>query len=306
MKVQLYTHKACLEHFTGPNHPEKIDRLKEVLAALSEPPFNQLAHKEAPRATFDQLSKVHSLEHIERVFSSIPNSGIVPLDPDTTISSGSGEAALRAAGAVCGGVDAILLDNAKRVFCAVRPPGHHAEPSKAMGFCIFNNIAIGVAYAQTRYLLKKIAVIDFDVHHGNGTQKTFWYDPAVLVAGSQQMPLYPGTGAADEKGQGNIVNMPLNPYSGSEEFRNAWASIGLPCLETFEPEIIFISAGFDGHHDDPLAQLNLTTEDFSWLTKKITRIADKFSSGRIISALEGGYDLPALAKSCTAHVRALM
>ena len=306
MTTFLYSHKACLDHNTGPIHPEQPERLNRVLDVLSGASFSTLIHREAPRATLDQLSRVHDRIYIEQVLSSIPLSGIINLDPDTTISPGSGEAALRAAGAASSAVDAVMQERTKRAFCAVRPPGHHAEPNKAMGFCIFNNIAVAAAHARTKYGVEKVAIVDFDVHHGNGTQNMFSNEVGVLVTGSQQIPLFPGTGSSNEKSICNVVNMPLGPDSGSEEFQRQWKEQGLPRLAAFEPDLILIYAGFDGHRDDPLAQLNLLSADFAWLTNEVVKISEQSANCGIVSTLEGGYNLTALPEACAAHVSALM
>ena len=306
MTTLLYTHPACLHHDTGRGHPERPERLGAVLDALGTSLFSALDRREAPRATLDQLTRVHDRGYAERVLADVPPSGRIWLDPDTVISSGSGEAALRAAGAVCAAVDAVLQGVTDRAFCAVRPPGHHAEPSRAMGFCLFNNIAIGAAHAQTEYGIERLAIVDFDVHHGNGTQTIFSHEPKILLVSSQQIPLYPGTGAASETGVGNIVNMPLTPGSGGKEFKAQWRAHGLTRMAAFKPNLILISAGFDGHRDDPLSQLELLTADYAWLTNEIVKISELTAAGRIISSLEGGYNLVALADACAAHVEALM
>ena len=306
MTTFLYTHPACLEHDTGQGHPERPERLEAVLDGLATSLFSALVHREAPRVTLDQLIRVHDRDYVERVLSDVPSSGRIRLDPDTVMSPGSGEAALRAAGAVCAAVDAVMQGVAKRAFCAVRPPGHHAEPNRAMGFCLFNNIAVGAAHAHAEYGIERIAIVDFDVHHGNGTQTIFSHQPKILLVGSQQIPLYPGTGMPSETGVGNIVNMSLTPGSGGKEFKAQWQSHGLARLAEFKPNLILISAGFDGHRDDPLSQLGLLTADYAWLTNEIVKIADDSAAGRIISSLEGGYNLKALADACAAHVGALM
>ena len=306
MTVLLYTHPSCLEHDPGKGHPERPERLSAVLDALAAPIFSALDFREAPLATSNQLNLVHERAYIEQTLLAIPAFGKLNLDNDTVVSPGSGEAALRAAGAVCAAIDAVMEGAAKRVFCAVRPPGHHAEPDRAMGFCLFNNIAIGAAYALETYGIERIAIIDFDVHHGNGTQTIFARETKVLLVGSQQMPLYPGTGKRSEVGAGNIVNMPLPPGSGGKEFRVQWQTYGLPRLVAFEPDLILLSAGFDGHRDDLLSQLNLLRTDYVWLTNEIVKISERSAGGRIISSLEGGYDLTALSDACAAHVMALL
>jgi len=306
MTTLLLTHEACLAHDPGAHHPESPARLKAVLAALGEPAFAQLARREAPRATLEQIAFVHPGDFAKRLLAVVPQQGYAAIDADTVLSPGSGEAALRAAGACIAAVDAVMKGEAQNAFCAVRPPGHHAEPHHAMGFCLFNNVAIAAAHARRTHEIERVAVIDFDVHHGNGTQAAFEQDGTMLYASTHQMPLYPGTGAASERGVGNIVNAPLRPMSGSEEFRKAFTNIILPALDAFRPEFVIISAGFDAHRDDPLAQLMLVEGDYAWATERLVEVAKKHAQGRIVSSLEGGYDLDALAASAAAHVAALM
>jgi acetoin utilization deacetylase AcuC-like enzyme len=305
MTVLLYTHAACLAHDPGPGHPESPARLRAVLEALDADRFAALDRIEAPRATRAQLERVHHAALVEDVFGNAPQQGFARLDPDTAMCPDSLEAALRAAGAACAGVDALLDGTAARVFCAVRPPGHHATPDTAMGFCLFNNVAIGAAHALSRGL-ERIAIVDFDVHHGNGTQDIFWDDARVLYASTHQWPLYPGTGARDERGAGNIVNAPLAPRSGPAEFRAALRQIVLPALHAFRPQLVMISAGFDAHRLDPLADLALEAADYAWVTRELVEIAQKYACGRVLSTLEGGYSLSALRDSTAAHVAALM
>jgi acetoin utilization deacetylase AcuC-like enzyme len=273
---------------------------------LGEPAFAQLARREAPRATLEQIALVHPGDFAKRLLAVVPQQGYAAIDADTVLSPGSGEAALRAAGACIAAVDAVMKGEAQNAFCAVRPPGHHAEPHHAMGFCLFNNVAIAALHARRTHKIERVAVIDFDVHHGNGTQAAFEQDGTMLYASTHQMPLYPGTGAASERGVGNIVNAPLRPMSGSEEFRKAFTNIILPALDAFRPEFVIISAGFDAHRDDPLAQLMLVEADYAWATERLVEVAKKHAQGRIVSSLEGGYDLDALAASAAAHVAALM
>jgi acetoin utilization deacetylase AcuC-like enzyme len=306
MTTLLLTHEACLAHDPGSHHPESPARLKAVLAALGEPAFAQLARREAPRATLEQIALVHPGDFAKRLLAVVPQQGYAAIDADTVLSPGSGEAALRAAGACIAAVDAVMKGEAQNAFCAVRPPGHHAEPHHAMGFCLFNNVAIAALHARRTHKIERVAVIDFDVHHGNGTQAAFEQDGTMLYASTHQMPLYPGTGAASERGVGNIVNAPLRPMSGSEEFRKAFTNIILPALDAFRPEFVIISAGFDAHRDDPLAQLMLVEGDYAWATERLVEVAKKHAQGRIVSSLEGGYDLDALAASAAAHVAALM
>jgi acetoin utilization deacetylase AcuC-like enzyme len=306
MTTRLYSHAACLDHDTGPGHPERSDRLRAVMRALEGEAFQDLVRLEAPHATRDQLLRVHPAGHVERVLAAVPADGWARLDPDTVVSPGSGEAALRAAGAVCAAIDAVLAGEARNAFCAVRPPGHHAEPGRAMGFCLFNNVAVGALHARAAHGLKKIAVIDFDVHHGNGTQAMFEADPDLIYVSTHQSPLYPGTGAAGERGAGNIFNAPLPPFAGSAEFRRAYERELLPILRDAAPELILISAGFDAHADDPLANLMLADADYGWITAELCRVANETCQGRVVATLEGGYDLAALARSAAAHVNALM
>lgn len=306
MSTALFTHPACLEHDTGRGHPESPARLRAVLAGLQGPDFAALDRREAPKATLEQLRLVHDAAYVDAVFAAVPSHGYARADQDTTLSPASGDAALRAAGAVCAGVDAVIGAEVTNAFCAVRPPGHHAEPDQAMGFCFFNNIAIGALHARHRHGLRRIAVIDFDVHHGNGTQAAFWDDADLFYASTHQWPLYPGTGARSEIGQGNILNLPQAPFSGSKEFRAAIADEILPALARFRPELVMISAGFDAHAADPLANLSLDEEDFAWATRQLAEVARQHAGSRLVSALEGGYDLDALAASARAHVLALM
>jgi len=306
MTTLLLTHEACLAHDPGPHHPELPARLKAVLAALAKPAFAKLARREAPRASLEQIALIHPGDFVQRLLAVVPKQGYAAIDADTVLSPGSGEAALRAAGACIAAVDAVMKGEAQNAFCAVRPPGHHAEPGHAMGFCLFNNVAIAAMHARQVHKIDRVAVIDFDVHHGNGTQAAFEQDGTLLYASTHQMPLYPGTGAASDRGVGNIVNAPLRPMSGSEEFRKAFSTIILPALDAFRPEFVIISAGFDAHRDDPLAQLMLVEADYAWSTERLVEIAKKHAQGRIVSSLEGGYDLDALAESAAAHVAALM
>ncbi len=303
MSTLLLSHEACIEHDPGAFHPERPDRLKAVLAGLAE---IKLERALAPRAEDGQLMLAHPASHVEAVMGTIPPQGRHHLDGDTAVSPGSGEAALRAAGAVVAAVDAVCTGKAKNAFCAVRPPGHHAEAMQAMGFCLFNNVAIGALHARAAHGLSRVAVIDFDVHHGNGTQHMFERDPHLFYASTHQWPLYPGTGAAQERGVGNIVNAPLRPNSGGLEFRDAFTRKILPALDTFAPELVMISAGFDAHEDDPLASLMLHEDDYEWVTAALAELAKTHARGRIVSTLEGGYDLGALAASSAAHVRALI
>jgi acetoin utilization deacetylase AcuC-like enzyme len=306
MTTLLYTHQACLDHDPGSYHPESPARLRAVLEALAAPEFARLERREAPEAAIEDLARVHPQPFVERLLAAVPQSGHIALDADTVLSPASGRAALRAAGAVTAAVDAIVAGEADNAFCAVRPPGHHAEPFRAMGFCLFNNIAVGALRAREVHGLARVAAIDFDVHHGNGTQARFADDPTLFYASTHQSPLYPGTGAASETGVGNIVNAPLPPLAGSRQFRMAMSQKILPALDAFRPEMVLISAGFDAHRDDPLAQLLLEEADYTWATEQLVDIARRHAAGRVVATLEGGYDLPALAASAAAHVRVLM
>ena len=306
MTTLLYTHPSCLDHDPGSHHPESPERLRAVLAALSGPQYARLERREAPEAAFDDVLRVHSRRHLEHILDAVPKSGHVAIDADTVLSSASGAAALHAAGAVVAAVDAVVAKEADNAFCAVRPPGHHAEPERAMGFCLFNNAAIGALRAREAHGLDRVAVIDFDVHHGNGTQAAFEADDNLFYASTHQYPLYPGTGSASETGVGNIVNVPLRPMSGSGPFRLAMTGRILPALDAFRPDLMLISAGFDAHRSDPLAQLMLEENDYTWVTEKLLDIAYRHAEGRLVSTLEGGYDLAALGASVAAHVRVLM
>jgi acetoin utilization deacetylase AcuC-like enzyme len=304
----LFSHPACLEHDAGGWHPERPDRLRAVLAALDAPDFEPLLRETAPQATREQLLLAHPADYVDAILSIRPGPGeLVQLDPDTAMNAGSVEAALRAAGAAIAAVDAVMEGSARAAFAAVRPPGHHAEPARPMGFCLFNNAAIAALWARARYGLGRVAVVDFDVHHGNGTQTMFAADPDLFYGSSHQSPCYPGTGQPHERGcAGNIVNVPLAPGSDGSVFRAAWAGTILPALEAFAPELLIISAGFDAHEADPLAQLRLETADFAWITAELVGLAERQTGGRVVSVLEGGYDLEALAASAAVHVRGLM
>lgn len=309
--MRFYTHPACLLHDTGAGHAERAARLEAVTSALKEA-FPQTDWIEAPRATRGQLLRVHDEGLLQLVLDTPVGVKAIPLDPDTVLSKYSAEAALRAAGAGVAAVDRVMAAGQEndvsqaRIFCAVRPPGHHATPSVAMGFCLFNSIAVAAAHGLDVHGLSRVAIVDFDVHHGNGTQAIFDGDPRVLYLSSHQMPLYPDTGYANERGVGNVVNAPLRPGAGGEAFRAAWAQTLLPVLDAFRPQLLLISAGFDAHRLDPLAQLQLEADDYAWLTAQLVALADKHALGRVVSMLEGGYDLTALRECSVAHVRALL
>jgi acetoin utilization deacetylase AcuC-like enzyme len=307
-RVALFTHQACLAHEPGGGHAESPDRLRVVLAALEHPDFVSLLRELAPEATTEQLCLAHPRHYVDAILRLTPGPDeTLMLDPDTFVSAGSVQAARRAAGGAIAGVDAVMEGWADAAFAAVRPPGHHAEAAQAMGFCLFGSVAIAARHARARWGLQRIAVVDFDVHHGNGTQHLLQADPDMLYLSSHQMPCYPGTGKRSETGVAdNVVNMPLAPGDGSTVFRHSWEYIGLPSLAAFKPELLLISAGFDAHRADPLAQLRLDTQDFGWMTDRLLEVADASAGGRVVSVLEGGYDLTALAASAVLHVRHLM
>jgi acetoin utilization deacetylase AcuC-like enzyme len=304
MTLPVYTHPACLAHDTGPGHAERPQRLEAVIEALRSN-FDDLDWRDAPRATRGQLLRVHDAGLLDLVLETRPER-CTALDPDTVLSPGSAEAALRAAGATVAAVDAVLAGNAQAAFCAVRPPGHHATGQAAMGFCLFNNVAVAAAHALDKHGLARVAIVDFDVHHGNGTQAIFESDPRVQYLSSHQVPLYPDTGQVHERGVGNIFNAPLPPGSGSHGFRAAWEERLLPAIDGFGPQLLLVSAGFDAHWRDPLAQLQLDAADYAWITSELRTLAARHAQGRIVSMLEGGYDLQALRESSVAHVRALL
>ncbi len=307
MTTALITHPDCLGHVTPPGHPERVDRLRAVLAAFETEEFAYLVRAEAPLAEDAWILRAHPAAHLAALEEMSPERGYVPVDADTFMMSGSLAAARRAAGAVVRGVDMVMAGEVRNAFCAVRPPGHHAEKSTAMGFCFFGSVAIGAKHALEAHGLERVAIVDFDVHHGNGTQDLVWDDARVLFCSTHQMPLYPGTGAADETGaHGQIVNVPLPAGAGGGVFRAAMLGKVLPAIEAHAPQMILISAGFDAHADDPLANLALREADFAWATAQLCALAARHCDGRVVSTLEGGYDLGALAASAAAHVRVLM
>ena len=306
MTTRLYSHPIYLEHITPPGHPERPDRLRAIAQVLDHERFSGLERVEADAADPELVLLAHPREFLDRVSAGIPESGIARIDADTSASPKSWEAALTAIGAANAAVDDVFAGRADNVFVAARPPGHHAERNQAMGFCLFNNAAIAARHAQKAHGAERVAIVDWDVHHGNGTQDIFWDDPSVLYCSTHQMPLYPGTGAKDETGAGNIVNAPLSPGDGSETFKDAFRSRVLTALDEFRPDLIIISAGFDAHHRDPLAEINLTEDDFDWATGELMDRAGQWSSNRLVSLLEGGYDLQGLAYSVALHVHRLM
>ena len=299
----IYTHPACLGHDPGPEHPERPARLEAVLEGLRHA-HADLDWREAPLAKRGDLRRVHGELLMHEVLDTEFN-GYRMLDPDTVMSNGSRAAALRAAGAAVAAVDAVMHGKARSAFCAVRPPGHHATVDTAMGFCLFNNVAVAAAHACDVHGLERVAIVDFDVHHGNGTQDIFYEEPRVAYFSSHESGIYPHSGGPHERGVGNVFNTLLPPGTGGFRFRNVWADDMLPALDRFRPQLLLISAGFDAHMRDPLADLMLETEDFAWLTRELRAIADRHGSGRVVSVLEGGYDLEALRDCSVAHVSEL-
>jgi acetoin utilization deacetylase AcuC-like enzyme len=308
MSTLFLSHPACLEHLTPAGHPERPDRLRAVEQALEDEKFQTLAREQAPVAPLEIVALCHPADYVEAIRNASPDDGaMVRLDADTSMSSGSYEAALRAVGGGMKGVDEVMTGKAANAFVAVRPPGHHAETARPMGFCLFNSAAIAARYAQKKHGAERVAIVDFDVHHGNGSQDIFWEDQSVMYCSTHEMPLYPGTGAVNERGKFNtIVNAPLRAGDGGDAFRLAFESTILPRLREFKPDLLVISAGFDAHTRDPLANLNLLEADYTWVTQKLMEIADQSANGRIVSLLEGGYDLQGLSRSVAAHVAALM
>lgn len=307
MKTRIYTHDACLKHIPGPGHPESPARLEAVLAALRQPAFADLVWRDAPMGAIEQLLRVHSEDYVDEVRSLAPESGYQLLDAgDTVMSPGTWEAVMRCVGAACAGVDDVVCGEAGKVFCATRPCGHHAEADRAMGFCVFNQAAIAALHARHAHGLKRVAVVDFDVHHGNGTQNCFFRDPELFYGSCHQSPFYPGTGARQESGvAGNIVNVPLARGCASRTFRERMNAELLPALSRFAPELLIISAGFDAHEKDPLGGLNFTDDDYAWVTRALIDAVQPSAQGRVVSVLEGGYSLEGLASGTAAHVRAL-
>ena len=288
-------------------HPERPDRLRAIERALEHEKFQGLAREQAPMASLEVVALAHPMDYVEHVREAAPREGMVRIDADTTMSPGTFEASLRAAGGAVLAVDEVFAGQVDNAFVATRPPGHHAETATPMGFCLFNNAAIAARHAQKQHGAERVAIVDFDVHHGNGSQDIFWSDATVMYCSTHQMPLYPGTGAVSERGTRNtIVNAPLRPGDGGDAFREAMETAILPRLEGFAPDLIIISAGFDAHMRDPLANLNFLEPDYAWVTRKLMEVADHRAKGRVVSLLEGGYDLEGLSKSVAAHVTALM
>lgn len=306
MITTVYTHPSALKHDTGFSHPERIGRMETILALLDKAPFDTLIRGTVTPASEEQLLLAHRYDYIERIQESIPDRGHTQVDADTILSPASWEAALHAAGAVCSAVDDITHGKTTRAFCAMRPPGHHAEPALSMGFCLFNNIFIGARHAQEAHGMNKIAIIDFDVHHGNGTDTMArQHDGSILFVSTHQYPLWPMTGIEDDN-EDTVLNFTLPPESGSERFRTLYETKVFPEVERFKPDLLMISAGFDAHKLDPLAQLNLETEDFGWVTQRLCELASRHCGGKVVSVLEGGYNLDALESSVAAHLQALM
>jgi len=306
MATRFYSHSVFLDHVTPAGHPERPDRLRAITKVLEHEAFDDLKRLEAPMGDESALLLAHPQGHVDRVRAAIPAEGMEQVDADTWVSPGGWEAAIRAVGASTAAVDDVFAKRADNVFVACRPPGHHAEKDQAMGFCLFNNAAIAARHAQKEHGAERVVILDWDVHHGNGTQDIFWDDPSVLYCSTHQMPLYPGTGELNETGAGNIVNAPLSAGSGSDAFREAMDVALLPRIEDFRPDLIIISAGFDAHHRDPLAELKLTEDDFNWATGKLMDSAGRWSGNRVVSLLEGGYDLQGLGLSVAAHLSRLM
>ncbi|MFN0262693.1 histone deacetylase family protein [Tepidamorphus sp. 3E244] len=306
MSTLYLSHPCGLEHLVPEGHPERPDRLRAIERAMEAEVFQPLLREQAPMGEFDAIAEAHPQEYIRALEQAAPSEGMVRIDADTAMSPGTWEAVMRAVGAATYAVDEVMTGKVDNAFCAMRPPGHHAEEARAMGFCLFNSAAIAALHARDKHGAERVAVIDFDVHHGNGTQDIFWNRPEMFYASTHQMPLFPGTGAANETGCGNICNAPLQPGDDGVAFKDAMEVRILPALKKHKPDLIIISAGFDAHERDPLANINLTEEDFAWVTRKLMDYADEQCEGRVVSVLEGGYDLMGLSLSVAAHVRALM
>ncbi|GGE14550.1 acetoin utilization protein [Aureimonas endophytica] len=306
MVTRLYRHPVFAEHLTGLGHPERPERMAAVERALDDARFAGLVRIEAPEGTVEAVCRCHPEQHVRRVAKAVPASGLARIEADTLLSPRSFAAAFHGVGAACAAVDDVAAGLADNVFVASRPPGHHATAEAAMGFCLFNNAAIAARHAQAAHGLERVAIVDWDLHHGNGTQDIFWSDPTVFYASTHEMPLYPGTGGRHETGTGNVVNAPLAAGDGGTVFREAFETRILPALRAFRPDLVIVSAGFDAHRLDPLGHLELTEADFDWATGRLMEIADRHAGGRLVSLLEGGYDLDGLGGSVAAHVARLM
>ncbi len=307
MSTLYLSHPDFLSHVTPPGHPERVDRLRAIAHVLDDPAFDALVREDAPLAPAEAVTSTHPRAYVDRVQSAVPTEGSTSLDADTHLSPGSWNAALRAVGANLRAVDQVIGGHVANAFCAGRPPGHHAETETAMGFCLFGNVVIAAKHALDTHGLSRVAIVDFDVHHGNGTQDLVWDDERIFFISSHQMPLYPGSGHPHESGaHGQVLNVPLDPNTNGTEFRRLYERIVFPALEDFKPELLLISAGFDAHTNDPLANIDLVEDDFAWVTEKLCDIADAHCGGRVVSTLEGGYDLDGLANSAAAHIKVLM
>lgn len=306
MTTLLLSHETFADHAPPEGHPERPDRIRVVNALLAGDEFSPLKREDAQIGERRHVLRAHPEEYVEAIEQASPRENLVQLDADTYMGPDSLKIVMRAVGAMTRAVDEVVAGNVNNAFCAVRPPGHHAEKTKPMGFCIYNIVATAAHYARAELGLERVAVVDFDVHHGNGTQDIFWNERDLMYASTHQMPLFPGTGARSETGVGNIHNAPLNSGAEGDDFKQALENVVFPALDDFKPDLIIVSAGFDAHRNDPLAGVNLVEDDFGWATLKLMDYADKYSQGRLVSVLEGGYDLDGLTGSVSAHVKALM
>ena len=306
MTTLYYSHPECLKHDPGGGYPESPERLKKISERMADAEFGPLVRRQAPKVDSAQLSRVHEMKHIQDILQGIHETEVTDLDGDTRLSPNSADSLLRAAGSICAAVDAVMAGEGDNAFCAVRPPGHHASAAQAMGFCFFNNVAIGAAHAREKHGLERVAIMDFDVHHGNGTQNIFKRDPNVFFASTHQWMIFPKTGAADETGVGNLLNVPLARGTRGDRFRQVFTEQVIPALDQFEPQMMFISAGFDAHIADTVGGMKLVDQDFDWATRELMGVADRHAEGRVVSVLEGGYNPMALASSVASHVRTLM